>query len=231
MKTSCSGTSRCKPTRIQVTGGSWPTEIWQKFMRRAVAGLPSINFQKPASGFDQVVIDTRDGCLADRFTPAEFRVKATFAAGTAPEESCRENEQIARVPDVMQFPVNDARRILEDDGFNVYVVHERTNEFPPGRVIDQTPRSGARAKLGSTVTLTVSRATRSARGTVPDVLGMRRRDATRTIRYEGFAVRVVEKKEAQTIPSGRRGRVWKQDPGGGSRADYGSTVTIWVNPS
>jgi penicillin-binding protein 1A len=232
MKTSCGGTSNCKPTRIQVTGGSWPTEIWQKFMQRAVSGLPAISFPKPGTGFDQVTIDARDGCLADRFTPAEYRVKATFAAGTAPEETCRENEQISRVPDVMQFPVSDARRILEDDGFNVDVVEQRTNEFPPGRVIDQDPGGGARAKLGSTVTLFVSRAEKEPeRGTVPDVLGMRRSDAESAIRNEGFTVRVVERKEAKTVPSGRRGRVWKQDPGGGSKADYGSRVTIWVNPS
>jgi penicillin-binding protein 1A len=232
MKTSCAGTSNCKPTRIQVTGGSWPTEIWQKFMKRAVAGLPAAGFKQPASGFERVVIDTRDGCLADRFTPAEYRENATFAAGTAPEETCRENEQIARVPDVMQFPVQDAKRILEDDGFNVDVVEQRTSEFPPGRVIDQSPGGGRRAKLGSTVTLTVSRAkTQPNRGTVPDVLGMRRADAARVIRNEGFEVRVVERKEAKTVPSGRRGRVWKQDPSGGSKAPYGSTVNIWVNPS
>ena len=232
MRTSCGGTPDCRPTRIQVTGGSWPTEIWQKFMSRAVAGLPAAGFKRPASGFEEVTIDSRDGCLADRFTPAEYRVKATFAAGTAPEESCRENEQVARVPDVMQFPVSDARRILEDDGFIVNVVRETTNEFPPGRVIAQSPGGGAQAKLGSTITLTVSKAEKEPeRGTVPDVLGLRRSNAEQAIRNEGFEVEVIVKKEAKKIPAGRRGRVWKQDPGGGSKAAYGSTVTIWVNPS
>ena len=232
MKTSCSGTSNCKPTRIQVTGGSWPTEIWAKFMQRALAGAPASDFREPPSGFEEVTIDSRDGCLADRFTPDEYRVEATFARGTAPEESCRENERIERVSDVMQFPVEDATRILEDQGFEVDIVEKKTDEFPPGRVIDMDPPGGSRAQLGTTVTLTVSKASRKAqRGTVPDVLGLTRADAEQAIRNEGFEVKVVERKESSQVPKGRRGRVWKQDPSGGAKADYGSTVTIWVNPS
>ena len=232
MKTSCGGTTNCRPTRIQVTGGSWPTEIWSKFMQNALRGVPAQDFREPPSGFEKVTIDSRDGCLADRFTPQEFRVEATFARGTAPEESCRENERIERVPDVLRFPEEDATRILLDQGFAVEIFEKKTDEFPPGRVIDQDPAPGTRARLGSTITLTVSKAAREAeRGTVPDVLGMTRFDAERTIRNEGFEVRVVERRESSKIPKGRRGRVWKQDPSGGSKADYGSTVTIWVNPS
>ena len=62
-------------------------------------------------------------------------------------------------------------------------------------------------------------------------MGLTRSDADQAIRNEGFDVVVIVKKESKKIPAGRRNRVWKQDPGGGSKADYGSSVTIWVNPS
>ncbi|HEU4480261.1 MAG TPA: transglycosylase domain-containing protein, partial [Actinomycetota bacterium] len=96
MKPSCSVTfsgSRevCRPTRIQVTGGSWPTQIWQAFMLRALSDVAASAFTKPAaSDIVTVAVDSRDySCLAGRFTPSEFRVSAQFAAGTEPTKTCK----------------------------------------------------------------------------------------------------------------------------------------------
>ncbi|MGH2730984.1 MAG: transglycosylase domain-containing protein, partial [Actinomycetota bacterium] len=234
MKTACSvrfigEREVCRPTRITVTGGSWPTQIWQAFMLRALVGIPASNF--PAAGsLVTVTIDTRNGCLASKFTPPEFRGKGTFAPGTAPKETCREPGDVGRVPDVFGFPVEDAVRLLRDEGFVVEQVEEPSNTYPPGRVIGQSPAGGERAAKGSTVIITVSVKGKDLQE-VPDVLGLTRPDAEKALKDAGFEVAIVE--EAESDPKDahkRRGRVWKQSPGGGTEAEEGSTVTIWVNP-
>ena len=68
-------------------------------------------------------------------------------------------------------------------------------------------------------------------GTVPSVLGYTRPAAENILRREGFRVNVVYEAESDSGQAKRRrGRVWKQSPGGGDSAPEGSAVTIWVNP-
>ena len=254
MKPSCVGsTSECKPTRTitgsGVTGGSFPAMIWQAFMLRALSGVEADAFDVPALGFVTRVVDSRRGdCLAGRFTPEEYRVTATFAKGTAPKEECRLDRRGKRVPEVIGFPVDEAKEILEDQGFGVETLREYSASYPPGTVIGQDPAGGQKVPRGSTIILVVSTTNRDDRGnggngngngnggdedddtaTVPDVLGLHVDDARERIRAAGFEVDTIYERESGP-GRGRRGKVWKQSPAGGTRAKRGSSVKIWVNP-
>ena len=232
MKASCSGsTSPCKPTRIDstgVTGGSYPAMIWQRFMAAALAGVPASDFQQPDIGLVTVTIDSRTGCLAGSFTPDEYAVSATFAKGTEPEEQCRNKRPGTEVPNVFSYPVDEARELLERAGFAVSEVGRPSSTYPPGRVIGQSPEAGEKAPEGSTVTIYVS--TADNRSNVPDVLGYSSEQARSTLRNAGFDVEVVFQSEPGRKGNSRRNRVWKQSPSGGTPAEQGSNVTIWVNP-
>ena len=244
MKPSCSPGPPCRPTRTisgsGVTGGSFPTQIWQAFMLKALSGVPADAFDKPAIGFVTRVIDTRRGnCLAGKFTPEEFRATATFAKGTAPKQECRFKEKGKPVPDVFGFPVREARDIIEDAGFDVETITEYSGSYPPGTVIAQDPGGGDRAPAGTTVLLVVSTSDRSDQGrdgdddtaTVPDVLGLSESAARERLEGSGFKVEVIYEAESSKRDAKRRkGKVWGQKPGGGSEVERGSTVTIWVNP-
>ena len=232
MKSNCSGSeSVCRPTRIDatgVTGGSYPAMIWQSFMAQAVTDYPIETFEQPNIGIVTVVIDSRTGCLAGSFTPDEYAVSATFAKGTEPEKQCRSKRPGVEVPDAFSFPVDDAIELMERAGFEVTTVDEPSASYPPGRVIGQSPEAGAKAPLGSTVTLYVSVQDQSR--TVPDVLGYSRGQAEAAIRNAGFEVETITESEGGKDAKRNKGRVWKQSPSGGSTAQQGSTVTIWVNP-
>jgi penicillin-binding protein 1A len=243
MKASCSGsTSVCKPTRIYqqgVTGGSYPAEIWSSFMRNALAGTGSSAFEKPAFGFVTKVIDTRTGCLANKLTPDEYKQSVVYPTGTAPKESCRAPRDRVQVPKVFGFPADEARDILEDEGFEVEVITEYSGTYPPGTVIGQDPRGGEKVPKGSTVVLVVSTTDRSDQGpdddadtsTVPDVLGLTQKEAEDRLRRSGFKVEVIYEAESKRSNARRNsGKVWKQNPAGGTEAERKSTVTIWVNP-
>jgi len=243
MKASCAGsTSVCRPTRIYqqgITGGSYPAEIWNAFMRNALSGTAANGFQKPAFGFVTKVIDIRTGCLASKLTPDEHKQSVVFPTGTAPKETCRAPRDRVQVPDVFGFPRDEARDILEDEEFVVEEITEYSGAYPPGVVIGQDPRGGEKVPKGSTVVLVVSTTDRSDQGrdkdadtaTVPDVLGLTQEDAESRLRQSGFKVEVIYEAESNRRNARRNsGKVWKQNPAGGSEAERKSTVTIWVNP-
>src|ERR671915_2138087 len=87
MKTSCFS-ALCRPTRIQVSGGTWPTQIWGAFMGRALLGTAVSQFEIP-SGLVAVTVDSRQSdCLATSTTPEEYRATVYFDSGTEPTSYC-----------------------------------------------------------------------------------------------------------------------------------------------
>ena len=130
----------CRPTRLQVTGGSWPTMIWHNFMVAALAGVPATDFTAPAGGgYTTVTIDTRTGCLASNTTPLEFRSSATFTPSTVPTKSCPIAGEGVRVPDVVGFPAGEAARILRESGFSVSQAVEESGDYAPGPSFGRPP--------------------------------------------------------------------------------------------
>jgi penicillin-binding protein 1A len=245
MKPSCSfSEGLCRVTRTissgGVTGGSFPTQIWTAFMLRALSGVPASSFTPPRGGTTEVTIDTRTGCLATKLTPGEFKAEATFAAGTEPEESCPVENEKKKVPDVVGFPADEAEGVLERAGFAVSRQSVESSSYPPGTVVSQSPSGGSAAEEGSTVTLSVAASGGSSSGgsggsssgaTVPDVLGQPEGSAESELHSGGYDVRVVYRRESSPGQARKNsGLVWKQSPASGTRAEPGSTVTIWVNP-
>ena len=156
MKTSCY-TGSCRPTRIQVTGGSWPTQIWGAFMQRALARLPATDFQVPSgSNLVTVTIDTRTGCLASGSTPDSYRRSAYYVSGTEPKSTCA--APTATVPSVVGESAGEARSTLQSNGFNVDVVTKRGRgkRRGSGVVWRQSPSGGSEAAQGTTVTIWVN---------------------------------------------------------------------------
>ncbi|MBK5228971.1 MAG: transglycosylase domain-containing protein, partial [Actinobacteria bacterium] len=132
MTTSCVSETGCRPTRIQVTGGSWPAEIWGAYMKRALSSYAVEGFVNPG-GTTTAQIDSRTGCMATGKTPSEFSVVGTFIEGTAPKKPCpvpdelktkeeKREESHSDVPDVVGLFEDDAVERLEDHGFDVDVV-------------------------------------------------------------------------------------------------------------
>ena len=103
------------------------------------------------------------------------------------------------------------------------MVQEREDdEADAGTVLAQRPARGTLPR-GATVTLTVAVQPREV--TVPDIVGRSQNLATRLLSARGFEVSVEE----QVVDSPREdGIVQEQSPGGGDKADRGSTVTIGV---
>jgi len=133
------------------------------------------------------------------------------------------------VPEVVGMPFEPAEAALAREGFRVVRQDRSSSVYPPGYVTSQTPAAGATAPGGSEVVLVVSTGPPSA--SVPDVLDMTEAEARTAVSNAGLKIRVVRQQEPKSPGSGsRKGRVWKQNPAGGTGVDRGSVVTVYVNP-
>ena len=137
------------------------------------------------------------------------------------------------VPLVTGQPLSIASDRLEDDGFEVEV-ERRPDRAPVEEVIDQDPNGGTKADEGSTVTLVVS----SGPGeiTVPTVDTFSERRAVRELTQAGCGEREdsslcgfkVEVRQ-QSSDEVDEGRAIRTNPPGGSQAEVGSRVFLYIS--
>jgi penicillin-binding protein 1A len=118
-------------TPLRVTGGSYPAEIWQRFMSTALAGRPMVPFHPPST-----TTTTPSSTVAGPTT--------TRATGAA-----------IPVPDVIGKKADDAAETLREAGFRVGWASTPDFDPPPGRVEGQSPPAGTTAPRGSTVTIEI----------------------------------------------------------------------------
>jgi serine/threonine-protein kinase len=168
-----------------------------------VRGVPS---QKPA------------GTITAQDPPATTKVQV----GSTVTINVAKGPQPVAVPNVVSEPIDQAASQLEGQGFRVATTFVDSNQ-PANTVIQQAPAAGASAGKGSVITLTVSRGPKTS--TVPDVTSTDIGSATSTLAASGFKWKIVH--QPVTDPN-LDGSVLTQDPGGGSQAKPGATVTLTV---
>jgi penicillin-binding protein 1A len=211
----------CRPTRIRVSGGTWPTQIWQLFMLKALEGIPASEFPIPEVDLVKIKIDVSRDCLPNPYTP--------FLAGTEPKEVCVEPTGPPRsvVPSVVGYPEAEAKKLLEQGGFVVQRLEESSTQHAPGRVTRQSPGPGTELLAGDTMRIWVSRS--SGKVTVPDVVNLTESQATQVLEKAGLDVNVDRSKSCKSGDPGCF--VWDQDPEGGKSVDAGTEITISVKPN
>jgi len=119
-------------TRIRVTGGSYPAEVWQRFMSGALASVPPSEFAPPPT---------------TTTTAPPGQVGAPTTAAPRPQ---------AAVPAVVGQSVEAATTALEAAGFVVERIAAAEGSAPDGQVVAQSPRGGSTAAVGSTVRIEVA---------------------------------------------------------------------------
>lgn len=76
------------------------------------------------------------------------------------EEKTTKTEKVY-VPNVTDMKESDAKETLADEGFDVDIEYDYSDDVDKNRVISQSPKGGDKAEEGSTVTLVVSKGTES----------------------------------------------------------------------
>jgi penicillin-binding protein 1A len=158
-------------TRIgNVTGGSFPAQIWHAFMTQVTQRMPVKDFKEATDDYIRVPIDITQGCRVTSSTPAEDIRYIQFVPGTEPSTPCsyigdevevpegsEPAPSVEGVPAVVGISVRTAVQILQDQGYAVDRQYERDSGYAKDTVIDQSPAPGTPAESASTVTITVAR--------------------------------------------------------------------------
>ncbi len=127
------------------------------------------------------------------------------------------------VPAVTGQGINNARTVLQNDGFAVQVISSPSSQNA-GTVIGQDPLAGVKVNKGSTVTLTVSSGPGNT--TVPSVQGLPLAQAKRRLRRAKLRIGRVVSESSQTVPAGE---VISTDPAAGQNPLVGTQVTVSVS--
>ncbi|MGZ4737197.1 MAG: transglycosylase domain-containing protein [Acidimicrobiia bacterium] len=112
-------------TRITVTGGSWPAQIWQLFEGGALAETPTTGFPAPDA-------------------------TASSTTTTLPQAGNR-----TPLLNTVGMSATDAIRALRDAGYRIRLRSVPSRQHPPGTVVAQDPAAGGPANPGMTVTIDV----------------------------------------------------------------------------
>jgi eukaryotic-like serine/threonine-protein kinase len=170
---------------------------------------PKVFFINSSAPVNQV---TAQGIQPDKEVEEGTAIRINVSKGPRPLE----------VPGVLGVPFEQARATLEAAGFRVS--REDVDSTQPAEVVvGQDPGAGETAARGSTVVLQVSSGPSTI--AVPDVTSQDEGSAKSQIEDAGFKAKV---EHIDTDDPCLDGFVTDQDPVGGTEAEPGSEVTIFV---
>jgi serine/threonine-protein kinase len=156
----------------------------------------------------------------------------TAAVGSTVELILSKGPDLVDVPQVQNLLLADAKKRLEEAGFEVVEVGEWNAAIARDTVIAQAPRAGEKALRGSRVTLTYSLGRERTR--VPNVVGMREEEAKRAIEQARLRnAPYVNYQTRRDLPEAVLnqvcvGCVLSSTPAPGTEVDLGTEVFIAV---
>lgn len=144
-------------------------------------------------------------------------------SGTEVRLTVSEGPGSVPVPDVLEFEVDQAARVLAAGGLRLGAVDSVPAAQPEGVVLSTRPSVGTTLAANSVVDLVVSRGPASIR--VPNVVGLDRVEARGALEGAGLIVGTVD---TQPSRRDRPGRVIAQRPAAGALVPRGSRINLTV---
>ncbi len=138
----------------QVTGGSFPAEIWARFMKAALKGQPILKFEKP-SGLKTMKVCNETGQEATEYCP---RTINELMLNSTKLEPCKKHAlpvQI-KIPNLVGLTKEAALAALDKLKLLAKVIEQDVPGVSAGTVAKQSPGVGSVATSATVVTLTVS---------------------------------------------------------------------------
>jgi membrane peptidoglycan carboxypeptidase len=211
---------------VKVFGGTFPADIWRKFMLKAHANIAQEDFVKPAKGIVGIKICKVTDLIASEFcTDTAY---STFARGTGPRRICDKHKAPPKikVPNVIGTGVDQAKATLEQAGLAYNVKSVDRISIPAGQVTSQNPAEGSELNQGSQVELEVSTGhAPSGKVQIPAVIGLPLGQAQAVLADAGLKANIVP---VNVKDSAKVGKVVDQVPKSGSQIAAGSIITISI---
>jgi serine/threonine-protein kinase len=202
-----------------------------------VSGGPGTVRVPTVRGLPQAVaiesLDKRDLTATVDRRPSEtiergIAIRTVPAAGEEVERGERVQLFVSSGPEQVEVPAvtglsrDSAEDLLSEAGLEVGV-EQRESEEPEDDVISQDPAAGTEVDRGTTVTITVSTGIEMV--SVPNVVGLSRRDAIAQLRDVGLT---AAPREVDVTDPSQDGVVTDQRPAAGIEIEEGKSVVIMV---
>ena len=129
--------------------------------------------------------------------------------------------EMVKVPDVIGRKSGDAKKIISRVKLKAGKTTEEPSGESKGTVIRQSPEAGEEVRVKTTVDLVIATAERA---NVPDVIGMPRESAVKTIEEARLRVESIIEKPSEKLP----GTVIEQSPKGEEKVPINTGVVITV---
>jgi eukaryotic-like serine/threonine-protein kinase len=168
------------------------------------------------------VVEINSGAPANTVTAQKPGAGEEVPEGTTVRINVSKGPRPIGVPNVVGLTFDQANSTLQAAGFNVSREDVESDQ-PGGVVVAQDPAAGETAARGSTVTVQVSEGPTTS--TVPDVTSQDEGTARSQLEGAGFRARA---ERVDTDDPCLDGIVIDQDPAGGTDAEPGTQVTIFV---
>lgn len=130
------------------------------------------------------------------------------------------------IPNLIGKSEEDAKKMIEDYGFELGTVKEKESHEEKGTVIEQDPSAGSEGKQGDTINITISDGSGKEMGEVPYVLGMSEDEARAAIEEAGFKVGDVSEGVSSAYDNGH---VMWQEYNGGTSLEKGTAIDIKIS--
>src|SRR5919106_1800790 len=179
--------------------------------------------QLTAAKLEPRVFEINSGKPVNTVTAQDPKAGEEVEEGTTVRINVSKGPQAIGVPNVVGLTFDQANATLQAAGFKVSREDVESDQ-PGGVVVAQDPDAGETAARGSTVTVQVSEG--PATSTVPDVTSQDEETARDQLEGAGFKAQ-VERVDQADDPC-LDGIVTDQDPVGGTEAEPGTRVTIFV---
>ena len=204
---------------LEVSGGPGTVRVpTVRGLPQAVA-IETLDKRDLKATVDRRPSDTIEKGIAIRTVPAageevERGERVQLFVSSGPEQ--------VDVPDVTGLSRDSAEDLLTKAGLEV-AVEEQESEEPEDDVVSQNPSPGTEVDRGTTVTITIS--TGIEKVSVPNVVGLSRRDAIDQLRSVGLT---ASPREVDVTDETQDGQTIDQRPAAGIEIEKGKSVVIMV---
>lgn len=130
------------------------------------------------------------------------------------------------IPNLIGKSEEDAKKMIEDYGFELGTVKEKESHEEKGTVIEQDPSAGSEGKQGDTINITISDGSGKEMGEVPYVLSMSEDEARAAIEEAGFKVGDVSEGVSSAYDNGQ---VMWQEYNSGTSLEKGTAIDIKIS--
>ena len=216
-----------------ITGGSYPAEIWREFMSEALKDRPVTQFKIPEDGLNEIQVCRDSGKLPTFLCPPENLEFRLFVKGEIPPKYCDIHNKMT-VPDIIGLNADQGRQLLTEMFFIVNELTETNNEYDRDIIFKTDPLPGTliefQDNINPSVTIFISKGTEKI--IMPDLSGQTKNSAENILKDLGISISNIVFDYSNSQPADL---IYSQNPSPGTEISAETEITIFIskgeNPS